>query len=151
WGYAGDTPVIEIICEILRAYVMWLSQKTGTLYFLPPEAEWEFAARGGNLSKGYLYSGSDDINAVAWYRKNSESRPNPVATKQPNELGLYDMSGNAPECCGGLHRTNKGVIRMLRGGSWFANEFGTRASGRISVHPFDDRNTSPGFRLLYYP
>jgi len=64
---------------------------------LPTEAEWEYAARGGNKSKGYTYSGSNSISSVGWYGDNSGYKTHPVAQKQPNELGLYDMSGNVYE------------------------------------------------------
>jgi formylglycine-generating enzyme required for sulfatase activity len=72
---------------------------TGKLYRLPTEAEWEFAARGGNNSKGYLYSGSNNIDSVAWYAENSIEKIYPIGKKQPNELGIFDMSGNVEELC----------------------------------------------------
>lgn len=72
-------------------------------FCLPTEAEWEYAARGGNKSKGYVYSGSDNIDEVAWHGGNSNDKTHPVATKQPNELGIYDMSGNVFEWCRGSY------------------------------------------------
>jgi formylglycine-generating enzyme required for sulfatase activity len=72
---------------------------TGKQFRLPTEAEWEYAARGGNQSNGYKYSGSDDINVVGWYSENSSIKTHEVGTKAPNELGIYDMSGNVWEMC----------------------------------------------------
>ncbi len=84
-------------------------------YRLPTEAEWEWAARGGNASQGYTYSGSNDVNAVAWIKQNSSDGAKAVGTKEPNEIGLYDMSGNALEWC---EDKVYGSTRRFRGGSW---------------------------------
>ena len=75
-----------------------LNKLTGLKFRMPTEAEWEYAAMGGNRSRGYIYAGSNDLNEVAWHYENSGAHPQPVATKKPNELYLYDMSGNAEEC-----------------------------------------------------
>ena len=75
-------------------------------YRLPTEAEWEYAARGGNISKGYLYAGSNDLDKVGWYIDNSERRTHEVGMKLPNELGLYDMSGNVAEWCSDLYKND---------------------------------------------
>ena len=77
-----------------QTFITKLNQLTGKTFRLPTEAEWEYAARGGNMSKGYTYSGSNEIDDVAWFTSNSSSTTHDVATKAPNELGFYDMSGN---------------------------------------------------------
>ena len=99
--FTGDLqrPVEMVSWDDCQAFVLRLSELTGQTFRLPTEAEWEYAARGGNLSQGYKYAGSDNIDDVAWYTGNSGSTTHPVATKAPNELGLYDMSGNVLEWC----------------------------------------------------
>jgi len=128
---------------------------------LPTEAEWEYAARGGNKSKGYKYAGSNNINDVAWYDDNSGSKIHPVAQKQPNQLGLYDMSGNVWEWCSDWYGAayyqnsprnnpqgpNSGTQRVLRGGSWDDSVSGCRVAVRLWGFP-DGWNDYFGFRLV---
>ena len=133
-----DDPVNEVSWYGANAYCRWLSQQTGRTFRLPTEAEWEYAARGGSQGKPTKYSGGDNINDVAWYRDNANSQTHPVGTKQANELGIYDMSGNVLEWCSdwygdeAYYQTLKdqgvvtnpkgpesGTARVLRGGSWF--------------------------------
>ena len=107
---------------------------------LPEEDEWVYAAKGGNKSKGCIYSGSNDIDEVAWYGSNSGDKTHEVGTKKPNELGIYDMSGNVWEWCG-----TEGAVR---GGSWYFYGNGCRVSSRYVDFP-DNRNYSLfGFRVL---
>ncbi len=96
--FKGDNiPVNNLSWQQANYFIKQLNQLTGEQYRLPTEAEWEFAAKGGNLSKGYTYSGSDNIEDVAWYSNNANNRAQPVGQKQPNELGIYDMTGNVGE------------------------------------------------------
>lgn len=92
-------PVEQVSWNDCQTFLARLNELTGKNFRLLTEAEWEFAARGGNKSLGYKYAGSDTIWNVAWYSDNAYPQPYPVATKAPNELGLYDMSGNVCEWC----------------------------------------------------
>ena len=129
--FKGDNLPVECVrWNDCQEFIRKLNSLTGQNFRLPTEAEWEFACRGGNNSRGYKYSGSNYIDNVAWYRDNSGDKTHPVATKSPNELGIYDMSGNVNEWCndwyGGYtsgRQTNPkgpydGSGRVLRGGSW---------------------------------
>jgi formylglycine-generating enzyme required for sulfatase activity len=93
----NNLPVENVSWYDAQEFIKALNRQTGKKYRLPTEAEWEYAARGGNRSKGYKYSGSDNIDEVAWYVKNSGLKVKPVGAKKPNELGIYDMSGNVAE------------------------------------------------------
>jgi len=129
-------------------------------YRLPTEAEWEYSARGADITPDYLYSGSDDINAVAWYYGNaSSSGSKTVGTKEPNGLGLYDMSGNIREWCWdwyGYYSSSpqinptgpvSGSGRIIRGGDWTSSDWGCRIVGRFSATNASISNSYLGFRL----
>ena len=92
-------PVEQVSWNDCQTFIQKLNQLTGRKFRLPTEAEWEFAARGGNSSRGYKYSGSNTLGNVAWYDDNSGGTTHDVKTKAPNELGIYDMSGNVWEWC----------------------------------------------------
>ena len=135
----------------------------GYTFNLPTEAQWEYAARGGKKSVGYKYSGSHDVNTIAWYGNGDESlSTHPVGTKLQNELGIYDMSGNVWERCrdwysntyystissGAINPTGPptGTTCVLRGGCWYNFEKGVRVSQRINVYPIT-RYDGTGLRL----
>ena len=94
-----ECPVDKISWNEYKDFIEALSELTGLPFRMPTENEWEYAARGGKYSKGYKYAGSDNIDEVAWYVANAEEKSHPVASKKPNELGIYDMSGNVYEWC----------------------------------------------------
>ena len=158
YGVGDNYPMYDVSWRDVQEFINKLNELTGEKFRLPTEAEWEFAARGGSLSKHYKYAGSNDIADVAWCSQNGV---NPVALKKPNELGLYDMSGNVNEWCsdwwdkryyshsdynnpqGGSPATH----RVFRGGSWYYDANYSRVSYRYGRHPgiplFD-----LGFRLV---
>lgn len=96
-SYRADNKPIKANWDEWQEFIDRLNKLTGLKFRMPTEAEWEYAAMGGNRSRGYVYAGSNDLDEVAWYRENSGGSYQPVATKKPNELYLYDMSGNAAE------------------------------------------------------
>ncbi len=143
----NNLPVENVSWYDCQTFIKRLNSYTGRNFRLPTEAEWEFAARGGNYSRHYKYSGSNDIDDVAWYIDNSNKRPHPVGTKQANELGLYDMSGNVGEWCSdwdGSYSSysqtnptgpNSGSFRVHRGGFWRYNARYCRTPERNSKTP----------------
>jgi len=156
-------PVLYVSWNDAVEFCKWLSRKTGYNFRLPTEAEWEYAARGGNKSKGYKYSGSNRINGVAWYGNVSSNatangKPHPVGTKSKNEIGIYDMSGNVWEWCQDWYgnynsdsQTNpngalNGSDRVARGGSWDNAARRCRLSDRSGALP-SNRNYNLGFRI----
>ena len=158
-GFKGaDLPVERVSWDDCQEFIQKLNSLTGRNFRLPTEAEWEFACRGGNNSRGYKYSGSNDPDAVAWYRDNSGGQTHPVATKAPNELGIYDMSGNVLEWCSDWYadytaysQTNpkgpqSGSYRVFRGGCCFNFARDCRSSIR-SGSPPTGRNRNIGLRL----
>jgi formylglycine-generating enzyme required for sulfatase activity len=151
-------PVIHVSWNDANAYCDWLSKKSGKNYRLPTEAEWEYGARGGVQSKGYKYAGSNNIGDVGWYSSNSGNKTHAVGDKIPNELGLYDMTGNVWEWCSdwkGEYSTSSktnptgsysGSDRIVRGGSWFSFPQYCRVTYR-DFNPPDFRYYLLGFRL----
>ena len=161
--FKGDNlPVENVSWNDVQEFIKKLNQLTGKRYRLPTEAEREYAARGGMKRKGYKYAGSNNIGGVAWYANNSSSQTHPVGQKQPNELGLFDMSGNVWEWCqdnygnyNSSSQTNPtgpagGPLRVLRGGGWFHCAGYCRVSDRHGNYPFY-RGSDSGFRLVLLP
>jgi formylglycine-generating enzyme required for sulfatase activity len=178
WGRV-NRPVINVSWNDAVAYCNWRSEREGLEkvyqindekveanwqakgYRLPTEAEWEFAARGGRKSKGFEYSGGNELDPVGWYEPNSEGRTHPVGQKLPNELGLYDMSGNVWERCWDWYgdyspnpQTNPkgpdtGDYRVIRGGSCYSSDYVSRVAYRDDYYPYN-RYYYDGFRLTRY-
>ena len=144
---SNKLPVEKVSWNDCQTFITKLNQLTGMQFRLPTEAEWEFAARGGNMSQGYKYSGSNDIDEVGWYSYNSGDETHEVGTKLPNELGIFDMSGNVWEWCQDWYgsysssaQTNptgptSGSLRVRQGGSWSDNARDCRVSSRDSFAP----------------
>ena len=158
--FEGDNlPVERVSWNDCQTFLRKLNAMTGKNFRLPTEAEWEFAARGGNRSRGYQYSGSNVLSDVAWYYDNSGSKTHNVGTKAPNELGIYDMSGNVWEWCqdwkgsySSSAQTNpkgpsSGSFRVLRGGSWYYLARDCRVTIRNSGAP-DLWDDDLGLRLV---
>jgi formylglycine-generating enzyme required for sulfatase activity len=150
--FKGDNlPVEQVSWNDCKTFISKLNSITGENFRLPTEAEWEYAARGGNKSHGYKYSGSNNIGEVAWYDGNSGSKTHPVATKSSNELGIYDMSGNVLEWtsdlwCSNYNTSRDGSYRVHRGGSWFSIARNCRVSSRSNYEP-SSTSDFLGFRL----
>ena len=157
--YKGDKkPVENVSWEDCQKFISKLNKLTGKTFSLPTEAQWEFAARSGNSSRGYKYGGSNKIGDVAWYDNNSGNGTHNVGTKSPNELGLYDMSGNVWEWCSDWYGNyssnsqtnptgpNRGPDRVSRGGSWISDAWYCRVSNRYG--PPDDCGCYVGLRLV---
>lgn len=156
-------PVVHVSWVDANAYCKWLSEKTGAIYRLPTEAEWEFAARDGDSASRFIFSGSNSIDLVGWYKDNSGGALHPIGKKQPNALGLYDLTGNALEWCNdwydAAYYKNSAKVnpmgpatpaedssKVLRGGAWgFEKEY---CRSRLR-HWFkaDESGGSTGFRV----
>lgn len=164
----GQLPVESVSWQDCQEFIAALNTLTGLNFRLPTEAEWEFAARGGNKSEGYRYAGGDNLSTVGWYSENDSWEylrgsgvhgTHAVATRMANELMLYDMSGNVHEWCqdwyGGYETADQvdptgpatGTARVYRGGSWYFDEWFSRISFRNSVSP-GYRSYGIGLRLV---
>lgn len=153
----NNLPVENINWSDAQTFILKLNQNTGLKYRLPSEAEWEFAARGGNNSKDFKYSGSNSISDVATEDGNSTK---PVGSKQPNELGIYDMTGNVWEWCYDWYSNeyysispsdnpqgpDTGTARIIRGGGWSNPGYFSRVTNRGLITP-DSKENFIGFRL----
>ncbi|MGN0032177.1 MAG: formylglycine-generating enzyme family protein, partial [Candidatus Limimorpha sp.] len=145
----NQRPVEYVSWNDCQEFIEKLNELTGKKFRFPTEAEWEYASRGGKYCKDYVYkySGSNNIDDVAWYTDNSSSKTHAVGTKAANELGIYDMSGNVCEWCSDWYgdyssgsQTNpqgpsSGPSRVLRGGSWYYNARNCRVSDRDNGDP----------------
>ena len=171
WGWIDNHPIVNVSWHNAQGYCKWLNTKTGKKYRLPTEAEWEYAARGGNEATYYKHSGSDNLDIVGWYGKNSGKKTHPAGQKGQNELGLYDMNGNAAEWCQDLYGPYKedgkilvyehwikvadddpkgaqyGTNRVSRGGSWDSSQSESRLAARKEMAPSTKLNTL-GFRVV---
>ena len=176
---SDDHPVTCVSWYDAVAYCNWKSQTEGLTpcysgsgssttcnffangYRLPTEAEWEYAARGGENSRGYTYSGSNSADEVAWYTNNSGNKTHQVGQKKVNEMGLYDMSGNVWEWCNDWYDPSyygsspgqnprgpsSGSSRVVRGGSWFDKPYLLRCAYRYRLNPVNGYNLN-GFRCV---
>ncbi|HAN78383.1 MAG TPA: hypothetical protein DCQ31_11765 [Bacteroidales bacterium] len=171
WGYLAKHPLVNVNYPQAIAYCKWLSNETGEEYRLPTEAEWEFAAKGGKLSKGYAdgkyykYSGSSFVEEVAWYKADETTKQvgqGDTETKyMPNELGIYDMSGNVWEWCSDFYDETyyevsptadpkgpiRGNYRVQRGGSWANEPHKIRITYRVANVP-ENAGFTDGFRVV---
>jgi formylglycine-generating enzyme required for sulfatase activity/WD40 repeat protein len=160
-------PVMHVSWNDANEYCKWMSNKTGKVYRLPTEAEWEFAARGGGKSRMLLYSGSDNADNAGWYEFNADGKTHPVGLKEPNELGIYDMTGNLSEWCSDWYENNyyrksppvdpkgpsKGERRVIRGGNWYDSARTSKSTCRNNKDSGgpEGRDNMVGFRLVLVP
>ena len=157
-----DRPVESVTWNEAVSFCDRLGEIDGKKVQLPSETQWEWAARGATESKGYTYAGSNDLDEVGWYDENSNDTTHPVGQKAPNELGLYDMSGNVWEWCQDNWTSNANVLpqdgtpltnggdndyRAVRGGSWSYGADVCRSGIRYGSNP-DGSYGSQGFRVV---
>jgi formylglycine-generating enzyme required for sulfatase activity len=160
WGWIDNHPIVNISWDDALAYCKWLSDSSKRTYRLPTEAEWEFAARGGKKTKEFLFSGGQSMYNIGWYDENSNAGTQPVAQKRPNELGIFDMSGNVWEWCQdwfGEYPSEPQInpqgsettqyFKVLRGGSWNYVLSGCRIGDRSYFSP-ESRLNDFGFRVV---
>jgi hypothetical protein len=149
-----NCPVENVSWNDIKKFIQKLNERTGVTWRLPTEVEWEYAARGGRESNGYLYAGGDELDTLAWHNGNSSNKTHEVGGKIPNELGLYDMSGNVREWCEDWFKPYPGCngpdytesYRVLRGGSWSYDPLYCRVAHRTAGAP-DQCSYGVGFRL----
>jgi formylglycine-generating enzyme required for sulfatase activity len=162
-NFKGDKlPVEQVNWNDIQDFLQKLNKITGKTYRLPTEAQWEYAARGGVFISSTTYSGSNKIADVAWYNVNSNAKTHSVASKQPNELGIYDMTGNVWEWCSDWYDNYSksqesnpagslsGTLRVIRGGSWGDGDMYCRSSFRYNFNP-NYKNSIIGFRVVFVP
>ena len=163
WGWNSSDPIVKVNWNDAINYCDWLSEKLDKNITLPTEAQWEFAARGGNQSKGYKYAGGRSMATAGWYNDNSNSKAQTVATKKANELGLYDMSGNVWEWCLDWYKndyynsspsknpknTAREDYRVRRGGGWVNDASGCRVAARGNDKPGTGSRIN-GFRVVSF-
>lgn len=162
WGWNDDAPMVKVSWNDARDYCAWLDTITGKKVRLPTEAEWEYAARGGKNSQRFTYSGSNTLDNVGWYYLNANSRTAVIGLKKSNELGIFDMSGNAWEWCSdwqgsyssSIQRNPTGPAsgnnKIFRGGSWFDYGLGDsecRVETRYAYTP-NSKVDDGGFRIV---
>ena len=161
--FKGDgLPVESVSWDDCQEFIQKLNAKTGKKFRLPTEAEWEYAARGGIQSKEYEYAGSNSIDDVAWYYNNcgsltqsNDPRTHSVKSKQANELGLYDMTGNVWEWCSDSYQYKEktanidagNASKVVKGGSWFNTDFSCKVSFHYNFNP-DSHSATHGVRLV---
>lgn len=160
-SFDGDLhcPVVNMSLFDCAKFVDALTEITGKVFRLPTEAEWEFAARGGSGGVRYRFAGSNDIDLVAWYQDNADDTPHRVATKMPNSLGLYDMTGNVLEWCQDFYGSydyepqvnpvgpESGYTNVVRGGAWDLSMTSCHVTCRYSFDPYE-RIDNLGLRIV---
>jgi formylglycine-generating enzyme required for sulfatase activity len=147
-----NCPVTNVSWNEAQQFIKKLNEKTGKHYRLPTVNEWLFASMGGKKSKGHIsFSGSESIDSVAWYKNNSDGHVHEVGTKKPNELGVYDMTGNVQEWCNdwciGCGSMSGKVFKTTKGGSWGANKESCKLTSKGWQFPDVVMNNQLGFRL----
>ncbi len=161
YAIGGDLPMHNVSFQDAREFINYLCMETGRNLALPTEAQWEYAARGGQKSQGYVYAGSNDLDEVGWYYDNSRERIMPVGKKKPNELGLYDMSGNLFELCWDYYAPYADTLQVnpegpdegdrvvVRGGAWCYDSSLANVYARSWTEGGDGYDI--GVRLVMYP